>query len=368
MNELDKVFGKNTDYKELAVSKDDIMSNLALSKKRFGTCEISEERMANVKNPEWRENERRLRREEDYIEFGGKPINESSIVGYKLFDVDQTYLKAVGLSEENMPHMVRPEFSNMFTMSGKGSINKTVANSRTITGFQKSISSIADNDKNKKLAIQNQFMQFLSTEGIDMSKLDDAMYKHMWKKFMNTKRVRLDVLADNMIREAEGKMAYEVMSQEDVPLEIINEMQRSQRMRRQMLRDIVKDHGPFIPIENLDIMQWYFDKYGFSESDRYYFENLNDRCWKWSDRRSIGQVFDEFQACIGYSFLEVYSYHLNKYREHEEKHIESIKKDDNNTELISTNATQYYVDNENIVDFDDELELMEQMNGGNNGQ
>lgn len=366
MNELDRIFGNDTDYTEMEnVNIDKIKQNVKTQAINGGILGIPKEVADNYKNREWVEEQRRLRKEEEAIMYGGVSNKKESPMGGTIFTVDQTFYKARGLAERDVPHVLTSDYIDILNSSNskQGTVIKTTINSRAAVGLQRSIRSISKNDEYYKHHEWVEFLKFVNAQNIDIRKIDDTLQAHLYQQFLQSKRLRIDVLIDQCIRIIDGVFMTELLSNNDMSVDAINDLQISRDKRLNMIKMIVSERGPLVPIEKFDILMWFFSRYGVSPVDKAYFVEgaMTIRGQLMTD------LLAEFEAIAGFKFLELYKYHKDKYEA-------NLKENNTNNGQITDNDTKVYdssVDNimttgakneenkptneevENVIDLDD---------------
>lgn len=347
-NELYKIFGTNTDLNELGsdIDVNKTRSTINQMKNRFGSFTISQEILDKSQDPAWRAEQRRLRQEEDVLELTGQEPSQNNM---QIFTPDSVYLKSKGAGE-NRPYNIRAEYAAILDSKSykPGSMMKMLTTPRSMSGYEKSISSVTRDPELYKEMEQIQFIKYVNAQGIDFRKIDDNVQRHLWEKFIQSKRIRLDMLMESIMKEVEGYFMTIVLP--DMPVEYINRLQATQRERRTACAMMVQEQGPLLEMNQLGLMAWYFDRYGFSQDDAKYF---NRDVMSYRENVTIGKIMDDFKAIVGYEFKDVYIHFYNQYMKNLQK-TNKNNADDNDTVLVKEDD----IPHEEVIDFEDE-EILE---------
>lgn len=333
-----------------------------------GIFELDPKIIESAKNPEWRAEQRRLRKEEDKESYlldddEQREKRPNIDMGYSLFGEGSQsftvhYNRRKHRGDMISDPSINPEFRNIID---NPSVNiGGIFSPKMARGIQHSFSSIY-NTNNKFLKGHNprkdleniKFLGWMKDNNIDLQALDDAGYKYMYSKYKKLTKPGLDIILKTMEDLIYNTFCYNISHDKTIPEKDKKALLIDRNLQKIEIINLV-DHGQkILSIEQFNVLYWYFSKYGFDSDDKKFFDPeyvtiygdlMKDRLMN-------------FRAISGYDFLDILEYHLKLYNE-DKKRLENNNSIDEHpdfkTEEVEAEKTVQIVEPD-IIDADDWL-------------
>lgn len=354
-NELDLVFGDSEPTTELSQSTYESKHLPANFDYREKNKELM--RMTPAQRKEYVKKLDAIYYGEEYAKRAHGPINP-------IFGRDLDMIKLQTAKQQmrgNITHKLplKPEYENILKTNDE-LIAMTVT-PKTAFGFQQSIRTLVDDEESYNKTQEIQFMKWILTENINYKTLSKDQYAALWNKYIQSKRLKIPVLINEMIKQAVAIFAKRVI---DSFIENGREVGEEDLARLikdpsiyDMMTEFVETNGTFMEYENFNMLDWFFNKYGQDIADKKYFkEGGHD-----SHYGSYAELMDRFQKLTGWRFFDLYASYLRDYRKRVNEKINNQKSSYGNSKDTEALIKQHSVSDLTNLVIDDEEEIIEEI-------